>query len=157
MPSWDDYRKQYIEDEKKQAERWTGRIEDLFESPIERIAFMYLVLMSNQVFHDYEVHISAQHRIGQYRVDFLVDHKDTNTYIVVECDGHEFHEKTKEQADRDKRRDRFMTKQGYIVLRYTGKQICDNPMEIYEDVAEIIIDRKKVMREVAKNGPKTND
>lgn len=43
--------------------------------------------------------------------------------IAIECDGHDFHERTPEQAQRDKSRDRFLSEQGWIVLRFTGREI----------------------------------
>lgn len=43
--------------------------------------------------------------------------------IAVECDGHDFHERTKEQAEHDKKRDRAMQKAGYYVFRFTGSEI----------------------------------
>lgn len=64
--------------------------------------------------------------ILDYRVDFLIMGRGYRTALdatVVEVDGHDFHEKTKAQAARDKRRDRRMTKAGYRVLRYAGTEI----------------------------------
>ena len=52
--------------------------------------------------------------------------------IGVECDGHDFHEKTKEQAARDKKRDRDLQALGYRVLRFSGS-------EIYRDVNACIL------------------
>lgn len=43
--------------------------------------------------------------------------------VVVECDGHDFHEKTKEQAQHDKARDRVFVSLEYRVLRFTGSEI----------------------------------
>jgi hypothetical protein len=43
--------------------------------------------------------------------------------LIVECDGHDFHEKTKQQAIRDKRRDRILQSLGYRVFRFTGSEI----------------------------------
>ena len=40
--------------------------------------------------------------------------------IVVECDGHDFHEKTKDQVARDKSRVRDLEIAGWRVLRFTG-------------------------------------
>lgn len=81
--------------------------------------------------------IYPQAVIGKYRVDFVVaytpDEKWPVTLIVVECDGHEFHEKTKEQAARDKARDRYLTTNGYKVLRFTGS-------EIYHDAKKCAIE-----------------
>ena len=60
-----------------------------------------------------------------YRVDFLLAAKTIKTsrillQIVVECDGHEFHEKTKAQASIDKTRERAIVSAGYRVLRFSG-------------------------------------
>lgn len=47
-----------------------------------------------------------------FRADFLIgwNHgRHDQTSIVVECDGHAFHERTKEQAARDKSRDRSLS------------------------------------------------
>ena len=43
--------------------------------------------------------------------------------LIVEVDGHDFHEHTKEQAEHDKSRDRAFTNFGYQVLRFTGREI----------------------------------
>ncbi len=61
---------------------------------------------------------------GRYRADFVV--MAPSRKVVVECDGHDFHEKTKEQAARDKKRDRDMQLEGWGVLRFTGAEIFRN-------------------------------
>lgn len=43
--------------------------------------------------------------------------------LAIECDGHDFHEKTKEQAARDKSRDRALVQAGMHVIRFTGSEI----------------------------------
>ncbi|MCP5810307.1 endonuclease domain-containing protein, partial [Klebsiella pneumoniae] len=43
--------------------------------------------------------------------------------LLVECDGHNFHERTPEQAKRDRSRDRDLAFQGYRLLRFTGREI----------------------------------
>ena len=66
-----------------------------------------------------------------YRVDFLIEVVEEVSlaeerpifYLVVEMDGHEFHERTKAQAQRDKERDRNLTRAGYKVMRFTGSEI----------------------------------
>ncbi len=66
----------------------------------------------------------TQQRIGKYVVDFLVnDWTNTKPQIVVECDGHDFHERTKEQAQHDKKRDRELQALGFKVYRFTGSEI----------------------------------
>src|SRR5689334_3628964 len=54
------------------------------------------------------LYIYQQAKIGPYRVDFLIQDASIPTevrpprWMVVECDGHDYHERTKEQARRDK-------------------------------------------------------
>jgi very-short-patch-repair endonuclease len=70
--------------------------------------------------------IAPQHLIGRHTVDFgIVVHFVANEQIkiVVECDGHDFHEKTKEQAARDKSRQCDLEIAGWRVLRFTGSMI----------------------------------
>lgn len=56
--------------------------------------------------------------------------------MIVECDGHDFHEKTKKQAKHDKKRDRYLTSFGYTVFRFTGSEIYKDPVwcvcEVFE-------------------------
>lgn len=73
-----------------------------------------------------EVHVFCQQKIGPYRVDFLViatAANRTSKQFVVECDGHDFHERTKKQARSDRSRDRAFSLAGYTVLRFTGSEI----------------------------------
>jgi very-short-patch-repair endonuclease len=65
--------------------------------------------------------IHAQYEIGPYIADLAVTSPIGN--VVVECDGHDFHERTREQAAHDKRRDRYMQAAGWRVLRFTGSEI----------------------------------
>lgn len=84
--------------------------------------------------------IEAQKPIGNRKADLAIEYTDhlhsellrwkwsVNTEnltvrCVVECDGHDFHEKTKEQASSDKRRDRELQLAGYHVLRFSGADI----------------------------------
>ena len=68
--------------------------------------------------------------IGAYRVDFLglYTQVDGLAGIVIECDGHDFHEKTREQAVYDKARDRFLQLHDYHVLRFAGSEIWRSPI-----------------------------
>lgn len=73
-----------------------------------------------------QVEISSYKR---YRADFMiyVSGAKQRHRIVIECDGHDFHEKTKAQAQRDKSRDRFFISHGVPVLRYSGSEIFKDP------------------------------
>lgn len=70
------------------------------------------------------------------RVDFVVHAYDWGTWskkpegwrrLIVECDGHNYHERTKEQAARDRARDREALLAGLEVFRFTGSEIYRDP------------------------------
>jgi very-short-patch-repair endonuclease len=68
-------------------------------------------------------HLFSQMRIGRYTADIAIVCPATGARIVVEADGHDYHDRTREQASRDRRRDRFMQANGWIVARFTGADI----------------------------------
>lgn len=125
---------------------------DECESPIEQIMG---IALSDKIFRimDYyalPIHLVRQAKIEigsnkTYRVDFLVDiwvpplREERFVQIAVECDGHEFHEKTKEQAQRDKSRDRDLQAEGITVLRFTGSEIWLNPRSCADEVGRVIL------------------
>ena len=65
--------------------------------------------------------VSVSTPAGKFRVDFAI--LDRTSRIAIELDGHDFHERTKEQAQRDKARDRALTKAGWLVIRFTGSEV----------------------------------
>lgn len=71
--------------------------------------------------------VQSQAIVAGWRVDFLVFayawREERWRKLIVECDGHDFHERTKEQAARDRLRDREAQAQGLTVFRFTGSQI----------------------------------
>jgi very-short-patch-repair endonuclease len=72
--------------------------------------------------------IAPQTEVGPYRVDFLLTMRlradgERLAKMVVECDGHDFHERTKEQASRDRARDRYLQSCDLPVYRYTGSDV----------------------------------
>jgi very-short-patch-repair endonuclease len=92
--------------------------------------------------HDFDTHLLLQPQavLGDYRVDFMLELRkfclatkrekgawaEITSSLIVECDGHEFHEKTREQAARDKHRDRRLQSMGFPVFRFTGSEIWNN-------------------------------
>jgi len=120
------------------------------ESPIERLMHVSLARKVGKMQFINGNHMATvinQAEIDcygkKYRVDFLIivtdfrDHEDM-IKVVVECDGHEFHEKTKEQSTRDKKRDREMLACGYRVLRFTGQEIWKDAMRCAKEVENTI-------------------
>jgi uncharacterized protein DUF559 len=58
--------------------------------------------------------------------------------IVVECDGHQFHERSPEQASKDKRRLRMLQRLGTLVLPFTGTDIVRGSEESAQEIVETI-------------------
>lgn len=83
-------------------------------------------------------YVFVQQHILVYRADFVVvalpERGGEPIPVVVECDGHDFHEKTKAQAERDRKRDRAMTAEGYRVFRFTGSEIWRDPFACAAEV-----------------------
>lgn len=108
------------------------------ESPIEeRLALHLFNLPRAEVG---QATIVAQRPVttdsGDYRLDFAFECDGKR--VAVECDGHEFHERTKEQAARDKARDRSLVAAGWQVLRFTGSEIWADPGKCASEVGAVI-------------------
>lgn len=88
------------------------------------------------------ISLSSQVDVGSYSIDFeLTAEGFTGTIVklAIEIDGHDFHEKTKEQAGYDKRRDREIAIHDYYVLRFTGSEIYTNSIKCVQEVINILV------------------
>ncbi|WP_298393725.1 endonuclease domain-containing protein [Flavobacterium sp.] len=65
-------------------------------------------------------------------VDFYIYKGDIK--LCVYTDGHTYHERTEEQAQRDRNIDRKLQELGFKVLRYTGKEVNENIDKIISDI-----------------------
>lgn len=83
---------------------------------------------------------TAQHEFGGLRPDFLfkVCLGEEKRFLAVECDGHDWHDRTKEQARRDRSRDRKLLAGGIPVIRFTGSEIVRDPSACVEDLASVL-------------------
>lgn len=79
-----------------------------------------------------DVDVDGEER--SYRIDFAFFAGFGK--LVVELDGHDFHERTKEQAQRDKSRDRAMTFDGWTVLRFTGSEVFRDPAKVLATIGK---------------------
>lgn len=86
--------------------------------------------------------IVPQFRFKTYRLDFAIFYRcsswDRPAMIAIECDGHDYHDGTKEAAERDKKRNRALTTAGWHVLRFTGREIHRNPRACAEEVEGLL-------------------
>lgn len=74
-----------------------------------------------------------------FETDEFVNRFNTNKKIIIECDGYEFHQKTKEQVQHDNEREYDLKMAGYEVLRFSGTQIYNNPIKCAEDTYNYIM------------------
>lgn len=110
-------------------------------TPIEEIMELILLFVNGNIAEIYNgerdkpfLLIYPQEKIGKYRVDFLCYFMPDKQKYIIECDGHSFHEKTKEQVKYDKQRERFFVSNGYKVLRYSGSEIFNDFFKIEEEL-----------------------
>ncbi|MDQ0257954.1 very-short-patch-repair endonuclease [Evansella vedderi] len=62
--------------------------------------------------------VSTQVREGPYSIDIAL----RGARIAIECDGKDYHS-SPSQKERDRKRDAFLRRRGWKVLRFSGKRI----------------------------------
>lgn len=134
------------------------------ESPIEQLLSLALEELKIKYIYKFNpfidvVEVEKQKTIvcedKKYRVDFLIPviyKNQENKCFVIECDGHEFHQKTKEQVERDNTRMRNLQKSGYEVIRFSGTEIWHRPYKCANEVLNIILSKCKYIKEENQNG-----
>ena len=129
------------------------------KSPIEIIFYMAFRIIS----YDYGIgfELIPQHEIiaddKRYVADFVFYEKENDIFgfgrykskndfkLVIECDGYEYHNSTKEQVAYDNQRDFNLKMAGYDVLRFSGSEIFDNPWKCALKAYAYIRNRVKVV------------
>lgn len=87
--------------------------------------------------------ITPQYQIAKYRADFLLSQSGNGpegfyTPVIVELDGHQFHDRDKRQRSYEKARDRHFVKEGYRVVHYTGSDVVADPFKVAWEVLEML-------------------
>jgi very-short-patch-repair endonuclease len=116
-----------------------------------------LVLLRKQGFVGFELSIKPQVKIDRYTADFTVSLY--NPYVcdccsVIEVDGHEWHERTKDQAIHDKKRDRYLVSMNYAVMRFTGTEVFFSPQDC---ATESICNTVSIVNNILDNKTITNE
>jgi very-short-patch-repair endonuclease len=79
------------------------------------------------------------HGVG--RVDFAIFIPEIGICepeVLIECDGHDFHDRTVEQASEDRRRDRVLHRLMIPVLRFTGTDVIRKEVDTAWEIAEFV-------------------
>lgn len=132
------------------------------ESPIEQLLALEMADLKSYLYssesikilnYDNQVYIKCGNK--KYRVDFLMEiaFKYNNQYddilkLVIECDGHDFHEKSKEQVIQDNERDRDLQEEGYEILHFSGSEIYNDSLSCCAKILKYI--KRKYMSYVKK-------
>ena len=128
-----DFIKRNEEFESRTGEKLNNAIINLnrCQSEIEKIFYLALQLyILDNGFKCYV--IEPQYKVSAkytyYVADFMIfDSKNPDFLLIVECDGHEFHEKTRKQVTNDNNRDYELKSAGYDVLHFSGSEIYNDP------------------------------
>jgi hypothetical protein len=126
-------------------ERWYARIArnagplSQVESPIEAVFWVWWMTLEIRFWARLECPMPfglvAQHVVQladdvSYRLDFAV----AKHRLAIELDGHDFHERTKEQVIHRNERDRRLQLAGWTVLHYSGTELLRDPSAVVRDV-----------------------
>lgn len=102
----------------------------------------------------------SQVQVKKYRLDFVVESRITvpdfsvtkkytngieipgskvvRSIVGVEIDGHEFHERTKQQVAKDKAKERACMIEGFQVLRFSGSEVYNEPLKVIEELNDAL-------------------
>lgn len=130
-----------IQEETFSYRMFSDVVNEGLESPIEDLFYIALNLQCAAQFS--EIQIAPQAKIGSFRVDFVVSlgapsASASSSPVVVELDGHDFHDKNKHQRSYEKARDRFLVKRGYKVLHFTGSDVVSDPLKVAHEVLDVL-------------------
>ena len=142
-------------------EEWKDEINDklsLCESPIEKL---FLIEFEYQVKTEpYEEYywILPQYKINNYRIDFLVYYhyfskwttkkneypeQNKSKSLIIELDSYLWHGSTPEQFTKEKEREREFKKDGWNMMRFSGR-------EIYRSVEKCVGETLEYFSEIGK-------
>ena len=121
-----------------------------YESPLEAMFYVWWMAMvrageisESVVAWDKQVEVVANG--NRYRLDFVIEpeyqmKRRANECgvpvpkLAVELDGHDYHERTKEQVIRRNQRDRDLAADGWDVMHFSGSELYRNPTNCLQEV-----------------------
>jgi hypothetical protein len=119
---------------------------DECESPIEIMLGMSIEIYLE--LHSLRFAITSQEEVKinghKYRPDFRISYIDKlqkERFLYVDCDGHDFHERTKQQVAYQNNRDFDMKFENIELLHFSGFQIHNDDIQCAKKVYEYIINR----------------
>lgn len=118
-------------------------------SPIEIILSIALnIITEGKLYFEPQVEIQTKNK--KYIVDFYIESDSCiNKFIkkdfklIIECDGYNFHQKTKKQVDYDNQREYDLKMEKYEILRFSGSKIYNEPIKCAEEILEYIREKNE--------------
>jgi len=143
----------FLVSETRDVHQLAGWLLDLLKcgSPIEQLLLAHLMVGREWLgkrrgyFYDFGrcpgIVFAPQYEVEsdgrKHRVDIYVGAygpTGTGAEVGIECDGHDFHERTKEQAAADKQRERRLVRAGLTIIRFSGSEIFQQPEHCAREV-----------------------
>ncbi|MGO4201392.1 endonuclease domain-containing protein [Rhodococcus sp. TAF43] len=94
-----------------------------------------------RAFHARRCPLAANEAVGPYVCDFV----DAPGRVVVEVDGREFHS-APEVFRSDRRRQNWLVRQGWLVLRYAAYDVLEDSGRVADEVVEVVRRRRHARR-----------
>lgn len=129
-----------------------GQIVDELQSPIEAIFALWWCYYADVMQIKEDIQAWPQWGFApingrQYRADFVfwprkLDEVTKDTWfrgVVVELDGHDFHERTPEQVMLRDQRDRDLIAANYVVLHFSGTEMHRHPESVMDQTYSAVV------------------
>lgn len=130
------------------------------ESPIEQlflIEWYFQLYNFHYPFDRGNFYILPQYKIKigekEYKVDFLILYPDPkkpflgkikkDEGIIVELDSYLWHGKSPEQFEKEKKRERDLIKEGWQIIRFSGREVVRDIEKCVIEVLNIFRDKKR--------------
>lgn len=140
-------------------EEWKGLTDNAIEqceSPIEKLFYIEQLYHYSNIYSPYpcsesDLWIFPQYKIDDYRVDFLIyrntdekwiekeggyPKKNKDKSLIVEIDSYLWDGTNPEQFTKEKERERKLQKDGWNIIRFSGREIYRNVEKCTEEVFE---------------------
>jgi len=153
----EEWLKKRSQDIKEEWKNLTGDRLSLCDSPIEKL-FLVEWEFATVFASDFEnLYLIPQYKIGNYRVDFLVYYIPPNilpikekdyllnnkkTSLIIELDSYLWHGSDPEQFAKEKERERELKKEGWNIMRFSGREIYRNVEKCIYEVLDYLMDIK---------------
>jgi len=138
-------------------EGWRDLVDDRINqcgSPIEKLFLIEWYFQNDNFYYGGDLKdyfIIPQYKIGNYRVDFFIclDNSDIDPYedkencLIIELDSYLWHGSDPEQFAKEKERERELQKEGWNIMRFSGREIYRDVDKCVQEIIGHILNKEK--------------